>query len=132
VIPNRLVALRICSEVLVYFHRVRRESILVAYLDSGNICMNVEVRFGGPTSVRFPTDEIIGIAERIGASKILVAHNHPDDRPTPSDADVQHAAALWSTAEASNVKVVDDIVWCHGGVKSVLNTQRFKSLLRTY
>lgn len=132
VVPNRLRALEVCDDVLRYFHKISRESVIVLYLDASNACIHVEMRFGSRVSVEFPTDEIASIAVRCGARKIVVAHNHPGENPTPSDQDVRHAASLMSFADTHGIAVVDDLVWCVESAKSVTATRRFKQMLRPY
>ncbi|TKJ42576.1 hypothetical protein CEE37_02485 [candidate division LCP-89 bacterium B3_LCP] len=117
--------------MLSYFHKIDRESVIVLFLNQGNKCVHTEVRFGDNTSVNFPTDSIIDIAETKDSTKIFLAHNHPGDRATPSDYDVQHAAALYLSLP-TDFQLVDDLVWCRGKVKSVMNTHRFKQMVRMY
>ena len=130
-IQNRRYALLAGQDILKYFHLIKRESAAILFLDSDNRCINTEVRFGSSRSVKFPTNEIIRNAKAFRSTKIVLMHNHPDDRPTPSDKDVMHAANL-NDLLGDEIELVDDLVWCRNQVKSVLNTLRYKQMIKTY
>jgi DNA repair protein RadC len=130
-VPNRLVSMEICERVLASFHHTGAESMFVLFLDNTSTCIHVEVRFGNSTSVAFSTTEIINIAIRVGAIKLVLAHNHPNECSTPSDTDIRHTAVLVSSLP-SGIEIVDDLVWCQRSVKSILNTRRFKAMIKAY
>jgi DNA repair protein RadC len=130
-IKNRRAALQTARAVLPHFHQLGFESAAVLFLDDNNNCVHSEVRFGDETSVALPQAELFSACKRTGASKLVLMHNHPDNRAMPSDADVEYAADLYEGLP-DDVSLVDDFVWCRNEIKSVLNTKRFKQLVRPY
>ena len=130
-IGNRRAALKAGEKILKYFHSINKESVAVLFLNSNNYCIKTEMRFGNNYSVEFSPSEIINIAESCKAKKIVIMHNHPDERPIPSDHDVSHAADLYDFL-GDKIELVDHLVWCQNGIKSVLNTHRFKQMIRAY
>ena len=132
VISNRFEASKAVSWVLKYFHDIHLESIVVFYLNEMNTCVEAVVRFGDEQSVNFPTDEICIIAQTRGASKLVIAHNHPRNRSTPSDNDIYFAIDLLQNASMHSLEILDNLVWCNNGLKSIHNTLRFKQMIKSY
>ena len=131
VISNRQQAISIAQEVLNHFHTLGKESAVAFLLDSNNMCRDVNVWFGTRSVVTVPQTEICDMAVNAGANKVIMVHNHTDERAIPSDADVSHAAQLHEMLPVG-IELVDDLVWCRNGVKSVLNTHRYKQMIRGY
>ena len=87
--------------------------------------------------VFFSIDKIAETAREVGATKVVVAHNHPGVLSSaPSDLDVETAARLLVYLGERGVQVVDNLVACRGTtgpeLKSVMNTKRFKDQIRAY
>ena len=131
-ISSRYEAANAVSWVLKYFHNIHLESIVVFYLNETNTCVEAVVRFGNEQSVNFPTEEICSMAQTKGASKLVIAHNHPRNRSTPSDNDIYFAVDLLQNACMYNLEILDNLVWCNNGLKSIHNTLRFKQMIRDY
>ncbi|MBW2046709.1 MAG: hypothetical protein JRI96_17850 [Deltaproteobacteria bacterium] len=130
-VPTRLEALKIAENVLIHFHKIRQESLVVLFLDDSNYCVEVKISFGDECSVEFSPEEILKIANSMNVSKLVVMHNHPDEKPIPSDQDVLYIANLQNIL-GDRIKIVDALVWCRGGIKSILNTHRFKEMVENY
>ena len=132
-ILNRSVSMDACDSVLRVFHEIGCESIFALFLDSESKCIHSEIRFGNETSVAFPPTEIVEIAVRNHAKKIILAHNHPPpfECSEPSDADCRHAAAL-ATRLPCGIELVDDLVWCRVKTESLMTDLRYLDLIRSY
>jgi DNA repair protein RadC len=50
----------------------------------------------------------------LGASGVILAHNHPSGDPTPSDADLEATRALSRAAAALDLKLLDHIILARG------------------
>jgi len=66
--------------------------------------------------------EIIKRALELGASSIILVHNHPSGDPTPSKADIAMTREIAGAAKALSIAVHDHLVIGRGGHAS------FKSL----
>jgi len=66
--------------------------------------------------------EIVKRALELGASAIILVHNHPSGDPTPSRADIEMTREVVAAAKALNIAVHDHLVVGRGGHAS------FKSL----
>lgn len=105
------------------------EGAVCMYLDGSSRVVDVQHWVGDEVSVPMPIDDIVARALSVGAKGIALAHNHPNDRPVPSDQDVWHAAELVGALQAAGILLVEDYVWCQNQYKSVLGTRRFKDLV---
>ncbi|HKB96743.1 MAG TPA: DNA repair protein RadC [Rhizomicrobium sp.] len=103
--------------------RSQNEEFRVLFLDRKNNLVADEVQNRGTidhTPV-YPR-EIIKRALELGASSIILVHNHPSGDPTPSKADIMMTREIVSAAKALSIAVHDHLVIGLGGHAS------FKSL----
>ena len=103
--------------------RSEKEEFRVLFLDRKNDLIADEVQNRGTidhTPV-YPR-EIIKRALELGASSIILVHNHPSGDPTPSKADIAMTREIAGAAKALSIAVHDHLVIGRGGHAS------FKSL----
>ena len=103
--------------------RSEKEEFRVLFLDRKNHLIADEVQNRGTvdhTSV-YPR-EIIKRALELGASSIILVHNHPSGDPTPSKADIAMTREVTAAAKALGIALHDHLVIGRGGHAS------FKSL----
>jgi len=99
------------------------EAFRVLFLDRKNILIADEVQSRGTidhTPV-YPR-EIVKRALELGATSIILVHNHPSGDPTPSRADIEMTREIASAARTLHIAVHDHLVIGRGGHVS------FKSL----
>jgi len=87
------------------------EEFRILFLDRKNILIADEVQNKGTidhTPV-YPR-EIVKRALELGASAIILVHNHPSGDPTPSRADIEMTRQITDAAKALHVAVHDHIV----------------------
>lgn len=111
------------------------EVSLVAFLDEMNRVLGLDFAVGTETRVPHPPAGMILCATSLGATKIVMAHNHPQGGPTPSDMDAEWAATVHMLAKEQGIELVDCIVLCSlhsASLRSVLDTRRFKDYIREY
>jgi DNA repair protein RadC len=103
--------------------RSPHEEFRTLFLDRKNVLIGDEVQTRGTidhTPV-YPR-EIVKRALELGASAIILVHNHPSGDPTPSRADIEMTREVVAAAKALNIAVHDHLVVGRGGHAS------FKSL----
>ena len=88
-----------------------REEFRVLFLDRKNILIADEVQSRG-TMDHTPVypREIIKRALELGATAIILVHNHPSGDPTPSKADIDMTREIVTAAGALNITVHDHLV----------------------
>jgi DNA repair protein RadC len=103
--------------------RASREEFRVLFLDRKNILIADEVQSAGTidhTPV-YPR-EIVKRALELGASAMILVHNHPSGDPTPSRADIEMTREIAAAAKPLKIAVHDHLVVGRSGHAS------FKSL----
>ena len=91
--------------------RSMREEFRVLFLDRKNVLIADEVQSTGTidhTPV-YPR-EIVKRALELGASAIILVHNHPSGDPTPSKADILMTREIADAAHALKIAVHDHLV----------------------
>ena len=88
-----------------------REVFHVLFLDKKNQLLADE-RMGAGTVDHAPVypREVVRRALELGASALILAHNHPSGDPTPSGADVDMTRQIVAAAEVLRIKVHDHMI----------------------
>ncbi|MEL0107666.1 MAG: RadC family protein [Rhodospirillales bacterium] len=99
------------------------EQFRVLFLNKKNILIADEVQQKGTVDHTpvYPR-EIIKRALEVGATAIIMVHNHPSGDPEPSDADIQMTLEVRAAGEKMGIVLHDHVVIARDGAKS------FKSL----
>jgi DNA repair protein RadC len=103
--------------------RSQNEEFRVLFLDRKNVVIADEVQNRGTVDHTpvYPR-EIVKRALELGASSIILVHNHPSGDPTPSKADIAMTWKITAAARALAIAVHDHLVIGRSGHAS------FKSL----
>jgi DNA repair protein RadC len=96
--------------------RAETEQFRILFLDRKNALIAEEVHQRGtvdhtPVYAR----EVVKRALELGASAIILVHNHPSGDPTPSRADIAMTREVVAAAKALNIDVHDHLVVGRGG-----------------
>ncbi len=88
-----------------------REHFRILFLDRKNILIRDEVQSRGTVdhTPLYPR-EVVRRALELGASAIIMVHNHPSGDPTPSKADIEMTRQVVQALAAVNVTVHDHVV----------------------
>jgi DNA repair protein RadC len=91
--------------------RSPNEEFRVLFLDRKNILVADEVQTRGTVDHTpvYPR-EIVKRALELGASAVILVHNHPSGDPTPSRADIEMTRDVTAAAKALNISVHDHLV----------------------
>jgi DNA repair protein RadC len=74
---------------------------------------DIEITTGTANSSLVHPREVYKEAVRLGASAIIVFHNHPSGDPAPSSADIQVTRRLREAAEIMDIDLLDHMVIGH-------------------
>jgi DNA repair protein RadC len=92
-------------------NRPRQESFWAIYLDCLNRVLQVKVLcVGTATETLVDVPELLRSAIAIGATRIVVAHNHPSGSVDPSPEDIAFTKSLIKVTHLLNVELIDSIV----------------------
>lgn len=87
------------------------ESLMVAYLDGKNRPIGIfEAARGGNNVVHVSPREVLAPGLVIGASGMIIAHNHPSGDPSPSVDDTALTQRIRSGGELVGLPLVDHLV----------------------
>ena len=94
------------------FGEAADESVAIAHLDAGRRLIElVVVPPGEAAEVDLPIRRIIEDALRLGASGMLLAHNHPSGDAQPSWDDVEATRELAETAARLGIRLYDHLIF---------------------
>lgn len=96
-----------------------KEQFRLIFLNKKNEVMADEVQQEGTVDFTpaYPR-EIMKRALEIGATAMILVHNHPSGDPTPSDADVQLTKQIIAAAKPFDIVIHDHLIVSRNGVNS--------------
>jgi DNA repair protein RadC len=88
-----------------------QEVILVFCLDANSVATAVHEAFRGTVDrCLVHAREVFRAAIVYGASRIVLAHNHPCGDASPSVADATVTSAIWEAGEILGIRLVDHVI----------------------
>jgi DNA repair protein RadC len=94
----------------------KREHFRVLYLDRKNRLIQDEVKQTGTVDhVPVYPREVLGRALELGASALILVHNHPSGDPSPSQADIDMTRDLVTAAKALDLAIHDHVIIARSG-----------------
>lgn len=104
------------SYLLYELKGVKREIFMVIYLASNNRVLSIEKLFEGTIteSAVYPR-EIFGRAYSLGASKLILVHNHPSGNLSPSKEDIRITRIISLAGLLLNMRVIDHLIVAEEG-----------------
>jgi DNA repair protein RadC len=101
------------------FASAEQRTVAVIYLDEAQRLIDLGIEEGGGgVESGLPLRPIFARALRLGARSIIVASNHPDGDPAPSEADLAAARELAAAGRQLDVLVHDHLVFAGGEWRS--------------
>lgn len=96
---------------LPFIDDMRQEHFLVLYLNQSNHALKVEcLSNGGTTNVIADPKLIFKNALNLGATCLVLGHNHPSGNPRPSEDDRQLTKKLVAAGKLLDITVIDHII----------------------
>lgn len=97
-----------------------REQFRVLFLDAANQVVRDEVMWEGSVNhVQIHPREVVRLALDVGASALILAHNHPSGRPKPSREDISLTHHIVRACELLDIVVHDHLIIAAYGVFSM-------------
>ena len=89
----------------------RIEHFMVLYLDTRLRLIQRDIPQDGTTDrVSIYPREILKKALNLGASSVVIVHNHPSEQVQPSPADIAMTGELYKTLMAGNIRFLDHLI----------------------
>ncbi len=96
------------KELVAMFQHESKELVMAVLFDAKGKLMNIsQVGKGGINDASFRARELIEIALRCNASKIILAHNHPQSFAVPSAADIETTRGVKRLLRQIDIELLD-------------------------
>lgn len=109
----------------------RKEKVYAIALDDDLVILDTAlISEGNPDSVYIPYRKVADFIIKLGVSRIVLAHNHPNGVCLPSRNDIDATKDIIELLEQIDVEVVDHIVVGKKGTSSMRNSQLAREVWR--
>ncbi|MBQ9148785.1 MAG: DNA repair protein RadC [Oscillospiraceae bacterium] len=121
-----------CGNYLLPFFRDRRnETVFLMSLDAKLKVLDCqEIGEGSVNYASVPVRRVVETALAVGASSVVLAHNHPSGIAVPSTEDIQTTRRVAAALSAVEIELADHIVFADGDYVSMVQSgYRFDNCL---
>jgi DNA repair protein RadC len=88
-----------------------QERFMVMYLNCANRVIGIyPISTGGITGTVADTRLILGVALKVAATSLMLAHNHPSGNLNPSQNDLQLTSKIKEAAKFMDIRVIDHFI----------------------
>ena len=102
-----------------YLAAAPRERLIILHLDSKRRLIEVDEHdVASEETVLLPTREIFASALGLGASGLVIGHNHPSGNPEPSHADIEATRRLAAAGAELRISLHDHLIFAAGEWRS--------------
>ena len=113
--------------LLPYFSYRREECSVLLCLDTAGRVIDCHLLAeGSPGTVNLPMRELVNLALRDKAARVILAHNHVSGVALPSAADVDTTGRLYRTLRTIDVELMDHIIVSDGDFVSMRDSGFFQ------
>ena len=121
---HALTTLDKCGEYLVsYFQGRRNENVFLLCLDAKcRVLFCRQLTEGSVNSANLSVRQVVEVALAVGATSVVLAHNHPSGIALPSGEDILSTRRIAAALEAVDVTLVDHIVVSDGDYVSMVQS----------
>ena len=121
---HALTTLDKCGEYLVsYFQGRRNENVFLLCLDAKcRVLCCRQLTEGSVNSANLSVRQVVEVALAVGATSVVLAHNHPSGIALPSGEDILSTRRIAAALEAVDVTLVDHIVVSDGDYVSMVQS----------
>lgn len=99
----------------------KREIVKLVILNNKNKILKIQdISLGGSNYAVIEPKEILAEPIKIGATKIILVHNHPSGNPTPSGEDFEVTKRIQMCAKMMGIELIDHLVIGDGEYRSAM------------
>lgn len=101
----------VCNYFFGCYIGVKNEQFRVCCLDDNlHIVSCSVIQDGGVNAVAINMRKIVETTYRSNSSVIIIAHNHPNGIPVPSDADIAATKQMYTILQSVGIRMIDHII----------------------
>ncbi len=98
----------------------REETLRAFFLDArSRLIGEEEIARGGPDGIAVEPRQVLVRALALGASGLILVHNHPSGNPRPSAADRRFTQRLAIAADCLGIRLREHLVVARGGIAAI-------------
>lgn len=117
---------RIYDILIPHMKGLDHEECWCLFLNTSQYVVAREMMFvGGMDSTVIDTRMIVRRALELGASSVVLSHNHPAGNPLPSKADISQTSRLSAALSAMDISLLDHVVVCDDCFYSFSDEKKF-------
>lgn len=110
-----------------------KEKVIAVFFDKKGKLLNIsDVAIGGIEDATFRPRELLERAFRCDATKVVLAHNHPQGFAVPSMADVETTKQVNAIAKSVDVELMDHIIVAGREWYSMKDSGKYPDIFREY
>ena len=118
-----------CSDVVDYcvplFHGVNHEVVYMIGVDDGlKVLQTVKLAEGVVNQVHIPIRKVVQTALSMGATGVILTHNHPAGVALPSHEDMLTTRSILDALKMVDVQLIDHVIVADGEGTSMLDNHR--------
>lgn len=118
-----------CSDVVDYcvplFHGVNHEVVYMIGVDDGlKVLQTVKLAEGVVNQVHIPIRKVVQTALSMGATGVILTHNHPAGVALPSREDMLTTRSILDALKMVDVQLIDHVIVADGEGTSMLDNHR--------
>ncbi len=111
------------------FFGKRAESIVAIFCDSKDKYLNIaEFDRGSSTETSFRPRELMEAAIRCNASRMIIAHNHPNGFAVPSSDDIKATVEIREIFQPLDIELTDHIIISENDSFSMRNSKKYRNI----
>lgn len=111
------------------FYGKRSEIIVAVFLDGrGQYINSTEIDRGTSTETSFRPRELVEVAMRCGAAKMILSHNHPNGFAVPSPADIRATIDIKDILNQLDIELVDHIIVAENDCFSMRKNKKYNEI----
>lgn len=111
------------------FSGERSEIVVLVFCNNrGQHINTVEIERGTSTETSFRPREIVEAAIRCGATKVIMAHNHPTGFAVPSQADLKATVDIIDLLQQLDIELVDHIIVSENDCFSMRKSRKYNEI----
>jgi DNA repair protein RadC len=116
------------AEILAHTALLDHERVILLMLDNSWKLIGIqEAAVGGLHGCALTSRDIMRAPALLGASKVIVTHNHPSGDPTPSRDDIVMTNMMLPAYDIIGIDLVDHIVITRTGYRSIMSSPDWSS-----
>ncbi len=97
---------------------MKKEKVKLLILNSKNAIIRIkDISYGGSNFAVIEPKDVLIEAVKIGAPRIILAHNHPSGDITPSKSDIELTRRIKEAANILGIELLDHIIIGDGKYK---------------